>query len=74
MIKNYVDLKKKFERKNKNCCDFHNAKYEFTCGRILNINKVNVNFVDSNKFLIDLNGKKNNSNRIICSYIIEQCK
>lgn len=46
MIINYVDLKRneKFERKIRIACDFHSAKYEFTRGRILNVDKVNVSF------------------------------
>lgn len=62
MIKNYVDLKRneKFERKIRIACDFHSAKYKFARGRILNVDKVNVNvsFIEPHKFLIELNGKK----------------
>ena len=60
MIKNYVDLKRneKFERKIRIACDFHSAKYEFTRGKILNVDKVNVSFIEPHKFLIELNGKK----------------
>lgn len=38
-------------------CDFYSAKYEFTHGRILNVDKVNVIFIEPHKFLIELNGK-----------------
>ena len=38
-------------------CDFHSAKYEFTRRRILNVDKVNVSFIEPHKFLIELNGK-----------------
>lgn len=60
MIKNYVDLKRneKFERKIRIACDFHSAKYKFTRGRILNVDKVNVSFIEPHKFLIELNVKK----------------
>ena len=60
MIKNYVDLKRneKFERKIKIACDFHSAKYEFMQGRILNVDKVNVSFIEPHRFEIKLNGKK----------------
>ena len=61
MIKNYVDLKRneKFERKIRIACDFHSAKYEFTRGRILNIDRVNVSFIEPHKFLIELNVNDN---------------
>lgn len=57
MIKNYVDLKRneKFERKIRIACDFHSAKYKFTRGRILNVDKVNVSFIEPHRFLIELN-------------------
>lgn len=60
MIRNYVDLKRneKFEKKIRIACDFHSAKYEFTRGRILNVDKVNVSFIEPHRFLITLNGKK----------------
>lgn len=60
MIKNYVDLKRneKFERKIRIACDFHSAKYKFTRVRILNVDKVNVSFIEPHKFLIELNGNK----------------
>lgn len=60
MIKNYVELKRneKFERKIRIACDFHSAKYEFTQGRILNVDKVNVSFIEPHRFEIKLNGKK----------------
>ncbi len=68
MIKNYVDLKRKekFERKIRIACDFHSAKYKFTRGRILNVDKVNVSFIEPHKFLIELN-----SNKIIVIYFDE---
>ena len=52
MIKNYVDLKIRI------ACDFHSAKYEFTQGRILNVDRTNVSFIEPHRFLIKLNGKK----------------
>ncbi len=60
MIKNYVDLKRneKFERKIRIACDFHSAKYEFMQGRILNVDKINVSFIEPHRFLIELNSKK----------------
>ena len=60
MIKSYELLKRneKFERKIRIACDFHSAKYEFTQGKILNVNKVNVSFIEPHRFLIKLNGKK----------------
>ena len=60
MIKDYVDLKRneKFEKKIRIACDFHSAKYEFTRGKILNVDKVNVSFIEPHRFLIRLNGKK----------------
>ncbi len=60
MIKNYVYLKimEKFERKIRIACDFHSAKYKFTRGKILNVDKVNVSFIELHKFLIELNSKK----------------
>lgn len=60
MIKNYVELKRneKFERKIRIACDFHNAKYEFEQGKIINLDKVNVSFIEPHRFEIKLNGKK----------------
>lgn len=60
MTKNEVELKRneKFEKKIRIACDFHSAKYEFTRGRILNVDKVNVSFIEPHRFLIKLNGKK----------------
>lgn len=60
MIKNYVELKRneKFERKIRIACDFHSAKYEFTRGKILNVDKVNVSFIEPHRFIIKLNNKK----------------
>ncbi len=60
MIKSYVELKRdeKFERKIRIACDFHSAKYEYTQGRILNVDKVNVSFIEPHRFLIKLNSKK----------------
>ena len=60
MIKNYVDLRRneKFEKKIRIACDFHSAKYEFTEGRILNVDKTNISFIEPLRFLIKLNGKK----------------
>lgn len=60
MVKNYIDLKRneKFERKIRIACDFHNAKYEFIRGSIINLDKVNVSFIEPHRFLIKLNGKK----------------
>lgn len=55
MIKNYVNLK---SNKIRIACDFHSAKYEFTRGRILNVDKVNVSFIEHHKFLIKLNSSK----------------
>lgn len=59
MIKNYVDLKRneKFEKKIRIACDFHCAKYKFTRGRILNVDKVNVSFIEPHRFLIELKKK-----------------
>ena len=39
MIKDYEYLRRneKFEKKIRIACDFHSAKYEFTQGRILNV-------------------------------------
>ena len=60
MIKDYADLKRneKFERKIRIACDFHSAKYEFTRGKIWNVDKVNVSFIEHHRFLIELNSKK----------------
>ena len=60
MIKNYNSLKRdeKFERKIKIACDFHNAKYEFTQGKVINLDKVNVSFIEPHRFLIRVNNKK----------------
>lgn len=60
MIKNYVELKRneKFERKIRIACDFHSAKYEYTQGRILNVDKVNVSFIEPHRFEIRLKNKK----------------
>lgn len=60
MIKNYTKLKRneKFERKIRIACDFHNAKYEFTQGKIINLDKVNVSFIEPHRFLIEVNKKK----------------
>lgn len=59
MIKNYVDLKgnEKLERKIKITCDFHSAKYEFTRGKILSVDEVDISFIQSHKFLTKLNDK-----------------
>ena len=60
MIKDYEYLRRneKFERKIRIACDFHSAKYEFTQGRILNVDRTNVSFIEPHRFLIKLNGKK----------------
>ena len=60
MIKDYEYLRRneKFERKIRIACDFHSAKYEFTQGRILNVDKTNASFIEPHRFLIKLNGKK----------------
>lgn len=60
MIKDYEYLRrnKKFEKKIRIACDFHSAKYEFTQGRILNVDRTNVSFIEPHRFLIKLNGKK----------------
>lgn len=60
MIKSYEELKRneKFERKIRIACDFHSAKYEFTQGRILNVDRVNASFIEPHRFVIKLNGKK----------------
>ena len=60
MIKDYVDLRRneKFEKKIRIACDFHSVKYEFTQGRILNVDRTNVSFIEPHRFLIKLNGKK----------------
>ncbi len=57
MIKDYVDLRRneKFERKIKIACDFHSAKYEFTQGRILNVDRTNVSFIEPHRFIIKVN-------------------
>lgn len=75
MIKDYVDLKRNenFERKIRIACDFHSAKYEFICGKILNVDKVNVSFIEPHRFLIKVNNKKIlvlYFGEIICSYLI----
>jgi len=33
-------------------CDFHNAKYEFEQGKIINLDKVNVSFIEPHRFCI----------------------
>ena len=48
----------KFESKIMITCDFHNAKYEFEQGKIINLDKVNVSFIEPHRFHIKLNGKK----------------
>ena len=60
MKKDYVDLRRneKFEKKIRIACDFHSVKYEFTQGRILNVDRTNVSFIEPHRFLIKLNGKK----------------
>lgn len=60
MIKDYVDLRRneKFEKRIKIACAFHSAKYEFKQGRILNVDRTNVSFIEPHRFLIKLNGKK----------------
>lgn len=60
MIKNYSSLRRneKFERKIRIACDFHSAKYEFTQGKIINLDKVNVSVIEPHRFLIEVNGKK----------------
>ena len=52
MIKNYVDLRRseKFEKKIRIACDFHSVKYEFTQGRILNVDRTNVSFIEPHRF------------------------
>ena len=47
MIKNYGDLKEneKLEREIKITCDFHSAKYEFTRGKILSVDEIDVSFI-----------------------------
>lgn len=52
MIKSYAELKRNenFERKIRIACDFHSANYEFTQGRILNIDRVNVDFIEPHRF------------------------
>lgn len=60
MIKNseYLIRNEKFEKKIRIACDFHSAKYEFTQGRILNVDKTNISFIEPHRFLISVNGKK----------------
>ena len=60
MIKDYADLRRneKFEKKIRIACDFHSAKYEFTQGRILNVDRTNMSFIEPHRFLIELNNKK----------------
>ena len=60
MVKDYIELKRneKFENKIMITCDFHNAKYEFEQGKIINLDKVNVSFIEPHRFHIKLNGKK----------------
>ena len=52
LIKNYNSLKRdeKIERKIKIACDFHNAKYEFTQVKVINLDKVNVSFIEQYNF------------------------
>ena len=52
MKKDYVDLRRneKFEKKIRIACDFHSAKYEFTQGRILNVDRTNVSFIEPHRF------------------------
>lgn len=60
MIKNYTELRRneKFERKIRIACDFHNAKYEFAQGKVINLDKVNVSFIEPHRFIIEVNSKK----------------
>lgn len=60
MIKNSELLirNEKFERKIKIACDFHNAKYVFVQGQIINIDRVNVSLIEPHRFIITLKGKK----------------
>ena len=60
MIENYENLRRneKFEKRIRIACDFYNAQYEFTQGRILNVDRINVSFIEPHRFLIKLNGKK----------------
>ena len=60
MVKNYIELNKneKFENKIMITCDFHNAKYEFEKWKIIDLDKVNVSFIEPHRFHIKLNGKK----------------
>ena len=60
MIKNCINLRRNddFEKKIRVVCAFHGAKYVFEQGRIINLNKVNVSFIEPHKFLIEVNNKK----------------
>lgn len=60
MVKNYIELKRneKFESKIMITCDFHNAKYKFEQGKVINLDKVNVSLIEPHRFYIKLNGKK----------------
>lgn len=65
MIKNYVELKRneKCERKIRIACDFHRVKYELKCGKILNVDKINVSFIEVYRFLI-IKRKKASTNDV----------
>ena len=60
MVKKYENLKRnnKFEKKIEFACSFNNAKYEFAQGKVINLDKVNVSFIEPHRFTIEVNSKK----------------
>ena len=60
MIKSYKKLKRneKLEKKIAFTCRFNNAKYGFIEGNIINLEGVNISYIEPHRYIIKVNGKK----------------
>lgn len=69
MVKKSVYLKRneKLENKIKFACRFNNAKYEFIEGHIINIEGVNLSYIEPHKYII-----RNKKYKIIVLYFDEE--
>lgn len=58
MVKKYENLKRnnKFEKKIEFACSFNNAKYDFIEGNIINIDGVNISYIEPHKYIIKVKG------------------
>lgn len=60
MVKNYVYLKRneQLEKKIAFTCSFNNAKYEFEQSHIINLEGINVSYIEPHRYIIKINNLK----------------